>query len=562
MLRRTSLALVLAISMFAFGCGGNDGPVQLDTFGPDTVAPKDVSDPGTPGDEGRPDTTGEDPGTPPVDPGTPPVDPGTPPEDEGVPPEDVPPVEDEGLPPEDVPPVEDEGVPPEDVPESDTTEDTTVPEECEVDDDCIDFGIPSECNEFACEDGFCVEVPVLNDSPCSDGDLCTAPDTCQDGFCVSGPAVVCDDDDPCTVGTCEVTGCVYVPIDQTLTCGTGACYREVPYCTDGVPNTCVPGTPATETCDGVDNDCDGVIDNGNPGGGASCQSELSGPCKPGTTACIDGALTCVPNVLPQPEVCDGKDNDCDGVIDNGNPGGGEPCRTGKLGVCGVGLIYCVSGLLECVQTVQPSAEVCDGLDNNCDGQVDEGNPGAGLPCNTGLPGVCGEGISTCTEGKPGCIQVGQPSPEVCDGKDNDCDGIIDPPNSIGCSVFLKDQDGDGYGIAGDTQCLCQATAPYTGTQPGDCCDTDARARPSATAWFTTPNNCGSYDYNCDGQLSQQYTGTGACRFFDFPLNFCETTEGWVGGTPNCGVTGKYLTGCGLGFFVCNQQTSNIAQGCR
>jgi hypothetical protein len=76
-------------------------------------------------------------------------------------------------------------------------------------------------------------------------------------------------------------------------------------------------------------------------------------------------------VTPVPEACDGKDNDCDGQVDNGAPDTGEPCTPG-LGECAWGETLCQDGQVVC--SVSPAAETCDGLDNDCDGVTDNGLP--------------------------------------------------------------------------------------------------------------------------------------------------------------------------------------------
>ncbi|MEK7283249.1 MAG: putative metal-binding motif-containing protein, partial [Acidobacteriota bacterium] len=94
----------------------------------------------------------------------------------------------------------------------------------------------------------------------------------------------------------------------TTTCGTGACSRTVNNCAGGVPQTCTPGTPAAEICNGLDDDCDGATDEGfdvDQDGFTTC----AGDCNDGAAAIHPGA----------PEVCNGADDNCNLLVDEGFP---------------------------------------------------------------------------------------------------------------------------------------------------------------------------------------------------------------------------------------------------
>ncbi|MGD0596520.1 MAG: MopE-related protein [Sedimentisphaerales bacterium] len=249
-------------------------------------------------------------------------------------------------------------------------------------------------------------------------------------------------------------------------------------CNTGLPGVCAAGTmhcvggslqcvqnvqPSSEVCNGLDDDCDGEVDEGDPGGGAACSTGLPGVCAAGTTHCVGGSLQCVQNVQPSSEVCNGLDDDCDGQVDQGDPGGGAACSTGLPGVCAAGTTHCVGGALQCVQNVQPSSEVCNGLDDDCDGQVDEGDPGGGAACNTGKHGVCAAGTTHCIGGALQCAQNVQPSAEVCNGLDDDCDGQVDqgdPGGGAACNTGLP-----GVCAAGTTHCVGGALQCVPNVQP-------------------------------------------------------------------------------------------------
>ena len=133
-------------------------------------------------------------------------------------------------------------------------------------------------------------------------------------------------------------------------------------------------TPVVERCNQVDDDCDGVVDNGFERAGAKCFIGAGACQSTGTWRCSeDGskAMCDAPPPRRAPETCNGVDDDCDGQIDNGALAGtGAACDTRKPGVCAQGTTQCAGGQLRCAQTRQADLEICNGLDDDCDGQVD------------------------------------------------------------------------------------------------------------------------------------------------------------------------------------------------
>ncbi|HEY8924988.1 MAG TPA: MopE-related protein [Polyangia bacterium] len=212
---------------------------------------------------------------------------------------------------------------------------------------------------------------------------------------------------------------------------------------EGFPlNAC--GQPAgcpisAEICDGVDNDCDGDVDEGFSVGQA-CDNGLTGTCRRlGLTECsADGkGVTCnLGNAPVAPEVCNGIDDDCNGMIDDGlgpDSGVGVDCGIQGQG-CQKGVTSCVGGKIVCNSTANPTPEVCNGLDDDCNGVVDDGSfPGVGTSCVCDNLDPAKVGVGECRGGRlvckgaeglkcDGCVG---PTAEICDGKDNDCDGVSD-----------------------------------------------------------------------------------------------------------------------------------------
>jgi hypothetical protein len=379
-----------------------------------------------------------------------------------------------------------------------------------------------------------------------------AADGCEEPCEVTSPEEVCNGlDDNCDGTVDEGFPCPRGrQTSCTTTCGStglGLCSES---CALPGPGDC---DPPAETCNGLDDDCDGAPDDGfacSAGTEVDCTTLCGTPGRGLCTAAC--AIPTGSGCAAGEEVCNGEDDNCNGQADEtfSCAAGAETLCATTCGSEGTGT--CAPGCtLPPPESCTPPPESCNGLDDNCDGTCDEDFAccvGAVQTCVTS----CGStGSRTCTSG---CVWGSCAVPaESCNGLDDDCDGLCD--NGFGCCAGAMQACTTSCGSSGTSTCsgtclwgACAASAETCNGQDDDCdgsCDNGFPCCAGATRTCTA-GGCAGREL-CTGSCAW----SGTCDIGGVPVNDrCgDAVNVGTGGTftgTTCGAANDYTSGCGSG----------------
>ena len=380
-------------------------------------------------------------------------------------------------------------------------------------------GAPA-CGEMACDES--LDACVSCEEPDADGDgaasIACGGDDCDDTDPNVNPSAteVCDaagvdeDCDPSTLGERDIDGDGRT---SSVCCNGDTCGLD---CDDSNAATY---SGATEVCNGIDDDCDGSVDEGvqvmlwidadRDGAGDPEMRVAACADTPGFVNNDDDCDDSNPTANPAGiEACDEIDNDCDGEVDEDavaiawyldadGDGFGVSMGEPVISCTPVAGHAPVPG--DCDDTardVNPAAaERCNGRDDNCDGRADyrigpgnfeddDGDGFADAMCPGGAGNDCDDRDATVFPG----------APELCDFRDNDCDGVVDGETVM--SRWYVDSDGDGWGD--DSQPFIESCEPQPGRafRAGDCDDSSSFIRPGLV------DGCDGIDQDCDGDVDE------------------------------------------------------------
>ncbi len=406
-----------------------------------------------------------------------------------------------------------------------------------------------DCLDEAC-DGSCPEADACGDGRDNDGDLLTdcADTDCRTPDCPEDCTDTRDNDADgaidCSDPDCNVESCAELctdgrdnDADAAVDCDDEDCDGLCPEdCADGRDND-LDGfadcndpqceVACDEDClDFADNDADDLVDCVDPECAASCDADLDGYLNEthGGDDCDDNDAAVHPDAL---EVCNGLDDDCNGLTDLDDLDLDATTLT-KFYVDADGDTfgdYSLPGAWACVgdpgtagnkldcddanPDISPLAtEVCDGVDNDCDALRDGSDPSVDLStAPLWYLDADGDGWGDPAVSTEACSQ-----PVGYVDNDDDCD---DADGGIGGALvdWYADTDGDGYGAEPSIVVACLAPAPDLVSNADDCDDTDAMVNPDATEM------CNLVDENCDGLVD-----------WDDPLNECTIDGDGIGAT--------------------------------